>query len=80
MREGLDYGDENLHQLDMRASKRFQFNRYRIRFDFDVYNVLNSSWRYTVTTAFSTAATSAYLRPTNVLQSRFFKIGGQFDF
>jgi hypothetical protein len=80
MREGLDYGDENLHQLDLRASKRFQFNRYRIRFDFDVYNVLNSSWPYTVTTAFSTAATSAYLRPTNVLQSRFFKIGGQFDF
>jgi hypothetical protein len=33
-----------------------------------------------VTNTFSTLATSQYLRPTNVLQSRFFKIGGQFDF
>ena len=29
---------------------------------------------------FSTAATSNWLRPTNVLQARFFKIGAQFDF
>jgi hypothetical protein len=28
---------------------------------------------------FSTAG-ATWLRPTNVLQSRFFKIGGQFDF
>jgi hypothetical protein len=80
MREGLEYGDQNLHQLDLRASKRFRFNQYRMRIDFDLYNVLNSNWPYTVNTTFSNAATSAWLRPTNVLQSRFFKIGGQFDF
>ena len=80
IREGLEYGDQNLHQLDLRASKRFRFNQYRMRIDFDLYNVLNSNWPYTVNTTFSNAATSAWLRPTNVLQSRFFKIGGQFDF
>jgi hypothetical protein len=80
IREGLDYGDQNLHQLDLRASKRFRFDRYRVRFDFDLYNVFNSNWPYTVNTTFSTAATSSWLRPTNVLQSRFFKLGAQFDF
>jgi hypothetical protein len=33
-----------------------------------------------VNNTFSTAATSAWQRPTNVLQSRFLKFGGQFDF
>jgi len=80
MRDGLDYGDDNLHQLDLRLSKRFRFGRYRLRGDFDIYNVLNDNWPYTRNTAFSTAATSAWLRPTNVLQQRFFKIGAQFDF
>ena len=80
IREGLEYGDQNLHQLDLRASKRFRFNQYRMRIDFDLYNLLNSNWPYTVNTTFSNTATSAWLRPTNVLQSRFFKIGGQFDF
>jgi hypothetical protein len=48
--------------------------------DFDLYNVFNSSWPYTVTTTYSTAATSQYLRPTNVLQNRFFKLGGHISF
>ena len=64
----------------MRASKRFRFARYRVRFDFDLYNVFNSNWPYTVNNTFATTATAAWLRPTNVLQSRFFKIGAQFDF
>jgi len=80
IREGLDYGDQNLHQLDLRASKRFRFNTYKVRIDFDLYNVLNSNWPYTVNTTFSNTATSAWLRPTNALQSRFFKLGAQFDF
>ena len=77
---GTEYGTNNLNQLDLRASKRFKFDHYRIRFDFDVYNIFNSNWPFAVTNTFSTAATATWLRPTNVLQSRFFKIGGQFDF
>jgi hypothetical protein len=80
IREGLEYGDQDLHQLDLKFAKRFQIDRYRVRFDFDLYNVLNSNWPYTVTSTFSTASSSAWLRPTNVLQSRFFKIGAQFEF
>jgi hypothetical protein len=80
IREGLMYGDHNLSQLDMRVSKRFTLDRYKVRFDFDVYNLFNSSWPYTVSSTYATAATTQWLRPTNVLQSRFIKLGGQFSF
>jgi len=77
---GTEYGQFNLNQLDLRASKRIKFDRYRFRVDFDAYNIFNSNWPFAVTNTFSTLASSQYLRPTNVLQSRFFKIGAQFDF
>ena len=80
IREGLLYGDDNLHQLDVRFSKRLDLAGTKLRLDFDLYNVFNSSWPYTVTSTYSTAATSQWLRPTNVLQSRFFKFGGQLSF
>jgi hypothetical protein len=48
--------------------------------DFDAYNMFNSDWPFAITNTFSTATNSAWLRPTNVLQARFFKIGAQFDF
>jgi hypothetical protein len=80
IREGLEYGKNNLHQLDLTVSKRVRVGRYRVRGNFDIYNVLNSSWPYTVSTTFSNASTSTWLRPTNVLQSRFVKFGATFDF
>jgi hypothetical protein len=80
IREGLDYGQYNLNQLDLQASKRVRIGRYRLRGTFDLYNVLNSSWPYTVQNGFSTAATAVWLKPTNVLQQRFFKLGASFDF
>jgi hypothetical protein len=80
IREGLEYGEHNLHQLDMKLSKRFDIDRYRIRLDFDVYNLFNSSWPFTVNNNYSTATSSQWQRPTNVLTQRFFKLGGQFSF
>jgi hypothetical protein len=80
MREGLDYGDHNLSQLDLRLAKRFTVGRTRLRVDFDLYNVFNSSWPFTINGTYSTAATGQWRRPTNVLQSRFFKIGGNISF
>jgi hypothetical protein len=77
---GANYGNDNLSQLDVRFSKRLKFGSNSLRVDFDAYNIFNSDWPYTVTATFSTAANSAWLRPTNVLQARFFKIGAQFDF
>jgi hypothetical protein len=76
---GTMYGDP-LHQLDLRLSKRFKLETLRFRVDADLYNVFNSNWPFTLNNTFSTAATSQWLRPTNVLQGRLFKIGGQFDF
>ena len=65
----------------MRVSKRFSVAQYRFRFDFDAYNIFNSAWPFTVFNTFSTSTTaSTWLRPSNVLQSRFFKIGVNFDF
>jgi hypothetical protein len=80
IREGLNYGDNNLHQLDLKLSKRFNLDRYRVRLDFDVYNIFNSSWPFRVNSNYSTAATSNWLRPTIVTTQRFFKLGGQFSF
>ena len=80
IREGLDFGEHNLSQLDLRASKRVGLGRYRLRVDFDAYNIFNSSWPFTVSSTYTTAPTSAWLRPTNVLQSRFFKLGAQLSF
>jgi hypothetical protein len=78
---GENYGNFNLKQLDMRVSKRFSISQYRFRFDFDAYNLFNSAWPFTVSNVFSTSTTGAnWLRPTNVLQARFFKIGVNFDF
>jgi hypothetical protein len=80
MAVGANYGNQNLQQLDVRASKRIKLDKVRFRLDFDAYNIFNSDWPFTVSNTFSTAANSNWLRPTNVLQSRFFKIGAQFDF
>jgi hypothetical protein len=80
MAVGANYGNQNLQQLDLRASKRIKLDKVRFRLDFDAYNLFNSDWPFTVSSTFSTAATSNWLKPTNVLQARFFKIGAQFDF
>ena len=80
MRVGQNYGSQNLNQLDLRASKRIKLDQVRLRLDFDAYNIFNSDWPFAVTSTFSTAANSSWLRPTAVLQSRFFKVGAQFDF
>lgn len=80
LREGQEYGDHNLNQLDLRLGKRFDMDRYRLRLDVDIYNVFNSSWPFTVNNTYSEAANAAWLRPTNVLQHRFVKIGGQLSF
>ncbi len=79
--EGKDYGKHNLNQLDLRFAKRFSMGGdVRLRVDFDLYNVFNGSWPYTVSNAYANTTTSAWLSPTNVLQHRFFKFGAHFSF
>jgi hypothetical protein len=76
---GAVYG-AYLNQLDLRASRRFKVNRMTFRVDADLYNVFNSNWVFRTNNTFSLAATSQWLRPIDVLQARFFKVGGQFTF
>jgi hypothetical protein len=76
---GKVWGD-NLNQLDLRFSKRFTLEKTHFRVDADLYNLFNSNWPFSLNTTFSTAPTSQWMRPTNVLQGRLFKLGGQFDF
>jgi len=80
LEEPLSQYGQTLNQLDLRASKRFTIDRLRLRLDADLYNAFNVDWPYTLTNTFSALATSQWLRPTNVLQGRLFKIGGQIDF
>ena len=71
---------ERLNQFDMRFARIFRQNRYRLQIMADVYNVFNQSPVLSYNTTFSTAANSEWLRPTDVLQGRLVKIGGQFTF
>jgi hypothetical protein len=73
------YG-ESLNQLDVRLSKRFTLGRYRVRADANLYNVFNNDFVNSVNTNFSTTGSNQFMRPTNVLQGRLFKLGGQIEF
>jgi hypothetical protein len=79
MEPGKFYGDR-MNQVDLRASKRIQIGRYRLRGDINLYNAFNSDFTPTVNTTFSTSASSQFLRPLTVLQGRLLKIGGQIEF
>jgi len=72
--------EDRLNQVDIRFTKIVRLGRTRIQGMFDIYNIFNSNWPFTVTNTFSTQPSSLWLRPTNVLPARFFKLGMQFDF
>jgi len=68
------------NQLDLRLSKRLKIGRYTLRADANLYNVLNSDYANSINTTFSTSASNQFMRPTAVLLSRLFKVGGQIEF
>jgi hypothetical protein len=73
---GTMFGDR-MNQLDFRVSKIFRMpgNR-RIQANLDLFNALNGS---SVLAQNNTYGPS-WLRPTNIIQGRLVKFGGQFDF
>lgn len=73
------YGDR-LNQFDLRFARIFKMKHARFQGMVDIYNVLNRSAVLAYNTTFSTAATSEWLHPTDVLQGRLVKIGGQLTF
>jgi hypothetical protein len=78
--------DKPLNQLDIRTARSFRFGRYRVEVQADLYNVFNSNWVFTENGTYGTstgaglAPNSQWLRPTNVLTNRMFKMGAQIDF
>ena len=73
---GTVYGDR-LNQLDFRLSKLFRLpgNR-RVQANLDLFNMFNAS----AVLAQNNNYGGSWLRPTNILQGRLIKFGGQFDF
>jgi hypothetical protein len=68
--------DERLYQLDLRASKLFRVGRSRIQANVDLYNAANAGSILSINTTYG----PNWLRPTNVLQGRLLRFGGQVDF
>ncbi len=68
--------DERLYQLDLRASKLFRFGRSRLQANVDLYNAANAGAILSINTTYG----SNWMRPTNVLQGRLLRLGGQLDF
>jgi hypothetical protein len=73
---GTTYGDR-LNQVDFRLSKivRLPGNR-RIQANMDLFNMFNVSAVLAQNNTFG----GSWLRPTNIIQGRLLKFGGQFDF
>jgi hypothetical protein len=71
---GAMYGDR-VNQLDMRFSKAVRFHQARTAFNVDIFNLLNANPVLTLNNSYSSWQT-----PLSILQSRFVKLGVQFDF
>jgi hypothetical protein len=65
-----------INQVDLRATRAFQVQHYRLRAHFDLYNVGNSSGIQGLNTTFG----SKWLTPTSILQGRLIKVAAQIDF
>jgi Carboxypeptidase regulatory-like domain len=79
-------------QVDLRVGKNFKLNNsQKLQVMVDIFNAFNSNAAVGATsnageppaainTTFSTAANSAWLKPLNILQARYVKVGAQFTF
>ena len=65
-----------INQVDIRGTRTFQVQRYRVRAHFDIYNIGNSSGLQGLNNTFGTR----WLTPTSILQGRLIKLAAQIDF
>jgi hypothetical protein len=73
---GSMYGDR-LNQLDLRLSKTFSLGKGRkLQAMVDGYNMFNANPGVAVNTTYG----PQWLQPTTILEGRFFKVGGRFNF
>ena len=68
--------DERINQIDFRVNKTIKIGNKRLQGMLDIYNIMNAN---TVTGAVNNFG-PAWLRATQVMGGRLFKLGAQFDF
>ena len=79
---GTLYGDR-VNELDLKIAKVLRFGSTRTNIGLEVFNALNSNAVLTYNQVFNPNVQSgvgAWLQPTQVLTSRFFKFSATFDF
>jgi hypothetical protein len=70
---------DRLQQLDLRAARTFKTGRTRIKAMIDFYNALNASSEVLSNDTYGVTG-AAWLRPLQILQGRYAKLGVQVDF
>lgn len=68
--------EDRLTQVDVRFAKTVNVRKVRIQGTFDIYNLFNASDALVINTRFG----PSWLRPSNVLGARLFKLGAQVNF
>jgi hypothetical protein len=75
IKPGTTYA-ERLYQVDFRVSKSIKMPRGRLQANLDLYNAFNASSILAQNNTYG----DLWLRPTQILQGRLLKFGGQIDF
>ena len=75
---GTLYGDR-ANQLDLRIAKNLRYGGTRTNVGLDMFNIFNANPVLSYNQSYS-PTTATYLRPTSVLQPRYFKISAQVNF
>jgi hypothetical protein len=65
-----------INQLDVRGTRAFQVQQFRVRLHIDLYNLGNSSGIQGLNTTYG----AKWLTPTSIVQGRLLKIAAQIDF
>ena len=74
---GTQFGDR-IQELDLRFARNFRFaSRYRLRANFDMYNITNASTVLSINARYNT---TNWPQPIQVMGGRLFKFGALFEF
>ena len=68
--------EDRVTRLDLRLSKAFTIQRFRIQANLDAYNALNANSIRAVNSTYG----SAWTRPQQILDPRILQVGGQITF
>jgi hypothetical protein len=68
--------EDRVTRLDLRLSKNFQVERFRIQLNLDAYNALNANSVRAVNSAYG----AAWTRPQQILDPRILQVGGTIQF